>query len=221
MGVSDPVGETLGDALRRYDMNLPDAQVAQLDRYCLLVWDWNERLNLTRHTDFDKFVSRDLVDTLQLSRLLEPNEKVLDVGTGGGVPGVVLALIRPDLELSLCESVGKKARALQAIVRQLGLSTPVCHNRAECLLEDSRFDTLIARAVGPLWKMCKWFAPHWHSFGRLLAVKGPRWVEERKEARERGLLKNVELRKVAVYPMPGTESESVILKLQGKPPLAP
>jgi len=215
--VSDSINETLGDALRHYGMDLPDAQAAQLERYCRLVWDWNQRLNLTRHTDFDKFVSRDLLDTLQLSRLLEPDEKVLDVGTGGGVPGVVLAIIRPDLRLSLCESVGKKAQAVVSIVRELGLSTPVHQDRAEKLLGDVRFDTLIARAVGPLWKMCKWFGPHWHSFDRLLAVKGPRWVDERKEARERGLLKNVELRKVATYPMPGTDSESVILKLRAKP----
>ncbi len=214
--MSEPVSETLGDALRRFDIELPDDHVAQLDRYCCLVWDWNERLNLTRHTDFDKFVSRDLVDTVQLSCLLEPDEKVLDVGTGGGVPGVVLAITRPDLQVSLCESVRKKAQVVEAIVRELGLSTPVYCDRAEELLQEHRFDTLVARAVGPLWKMCKWFGPHWHSFGRLWAIKGPRWVEERKEARERGLLKNVELRKVVTYPMPGTESDSVILRLRGR-----
>jgi 16S rRNA (guanine527-N7)-methyltransferase len=215
--VANSADETLRDALRRYDMELPDEQVALLDRYCRLLWEWNEELNLTRHTDFDKFAGRDLLDSMQLGRLLAPGEEILDVGTGGGVPGAVLAIIRPDLQISLSESVGKKAQALKAIVRDLDLPTPVYHDRAEKVLEDFRYDALVARAVGPLWKMCKWFESHWHSFGRLLAIKGPKWLEERKAARERGLLKNVDLRKAAAYRMPGTQSDSVILRLSAKP----
>ena len=211
--MTDRDSPTLHEALRRYEIDLPDEVVARLERYCQLLWEWNSRLNLTRHTDFDKFASRDLVDSLQLSRLLAPGEEILDVGSGGGVPGVVLALLRPDLQISLSESVGKRAQALEAIVRALDLSAPVYRDRAESVVEDLRFDALVARAVGPLWKICKWFEPHWHAFGRLLAVKGPRWVEERKAARERGLLKRVELRRAATYRMPGTDSESVILKL--------
>jgi len=214
--LNDPTSDTLQAALARYGLELPEDQLAQLDRYCRLLWDWNEKLNLTRHTDYDKFAGRDVLDSVQLSRLLEPGEEVLDVGSGGGVPGISLAIIRPDLQVSLSESIGKKAQVLDAMARELDLPTPIYHSRAEDLLEDFRFDALIARAVGPLWKMCTWFAPHWHAFGRLLAIKGPRWVEERREARERGLLRHVELRKAAVYRMPGTEADSVILKLRAK-----
>lgn len=205
-------------ALERYGLALPEDQVAQLDRYCRLLWDWNTKLNLTRHTDYDKFAGRDLLDSLQLSRLLAPGEEVLDVGSGGGVPGLVLAIVRPDLQVALAESVAKKARVLDTLVGALDLAVTVYHSRAEDVLEDFRFDSLVARAVGPLWKMCQWFAPHWHDFGRLLAIKGPRWAEERHEARQRGLLQNVELRKAASYHMPGTDSESVILQLWAKRP---
>ena len=214
--MSDCDEETLVSALARYDVQLAEHQTAPLQRYCELLWDWNVKLNLTRHTDYDRFVSRDLVDSLQLSQLLQPGQTVLDVGTGGGVPGIVLAILRPDLRVSLCESVGKKARAVEEIVGALALSLPVHHDRAEKVLESHRFDVLVARAVGPLWKICKWFQPHWDKFDCLLAVKGPRWVEERGEARHRGLLRSVELRKAASYPMPGTDSESVILRLCAK-----
>ena len=205
--------KTLAEALDRYECRLPTEQIDQLDDYCRLLWLWNEKLNLTRHTDYDKFVSRDVMDTVQLSQLLVEGEEVMDVGTGGGVPGIILAIIRPDLQVSLCESVAKKARVVDEISRTLDLPTPFYQGRAEDVLEDFRFDALVARAVGPLWKMCKWFAPHWHSIGRLLAIKGPNWVNERGEARHRGLLHAVEMRCVAKYPMPDTESESVILQL--------
>jgi 16S rRNA (guanine527-N7)-methyltransferase len=214
--LSHPEDDTLQSALARYDLQLPRARVQRLERYGQLLWEWNDRLNLTRHTDWERFVTRDVIDSLQLSQLLEPGREVLDVGTGGGVPGVVLAILRDDLKISLCESVDKKARAVGTIVRELELPVPVYPDRAEQVLEDLRFDILIARAVGPLWKICKWLQPHWRDFDYLLAVKGPRWVEERAAARERGLLKSVDLRCAANYRMPGTESESVSLKLQAR-----
>ncbi len=205
--------DTLAAALARHAIDLPQGQVDLLDRYARLLWQWNEKLNLTRHTDYEKFVARDLVDSLTLARFLEQGERVLDVGTGGGVPGVVLAVVRDDLRVELCESVGKKARAVGDIVAALGLPVPVHHGRAEGLLGPRRYDTLVVRAVARLPKLLTWFAPHWDRFGRLLIVKGPGWVEERGEARHLGLMHGLALRKLASYPLPGTESESVLLQV--------
>jgi 16S rRNA (guanine527-N7)-methyltransferase len=192
-----------------------------LDQYCRLLWQWNRKLNLTRHTDLEKFVARDVVDSLQLAELLAADEEVLDVGTGGGVPGVVLAVVRPDVRISLCESVGKKAYAVDDIVRRLHLQVPVHRQRVEMVLEDFHYTTLVARAVGPMRKILQWLGPHWSSVGRLLLIKGPRWVEERREARQLGLLQDLELRCVVTYPMAGTFSESVVLKIWPKQPKGP
>lgn len=193
--------------------NLTAEQIEKLAEYCRLLWKWNESLNLTRHTDFDKFVSRDLVDTLELARLIEPGERVLDIGSGGGVPGIVLAIIRPDLIVTLSESVAKKTRALEDIVMQLGLPIGVAGARAEELLEVQPFDVVTARAVGPLVKLLTWLKPFWPKAGKLLAIKGPKWVEERKEARHRGLMRGLELRKAAEYKLAGADAPGVILKI--------
>jgi 16S rRNA (guanine527-N7)-methyltransferase len=209
-------GDTLLAALDRHGIALPEAQVALLDRYCRALWAWNEKINLTRHSDFEKFVSRDLVDTLQLAKHLQPGEEVLDVGTGGGVPGLVLAILRPDLKISLCDSVQKKARAVEDIAEQLGLPVSVYPVRVEGHLEDARYDALIIRAVGPLWQLLQWFSSHWNMVGRVLVIKGPKWLEEKHEASRRGQLRNLELRTVAEYPLAGTDSQSVILKLWPK-----
>ena len=145
----NPPDDNLAAALARHNIELPQPQIARLDQYCRLLWDWNSKINLTRHTDFEKFVSRDLVDSQAFARFLSPGETVLDVGTGGGVPGVVLAILRDDLQISLCESVGKKARTVADIVEKLGLSVPVHHARAEDLLVDRRFNTLGDPCRGP------------------------------------------------------------------------
>ncbi len=138
---------------------------------------------------------------------------MLDIGTGGGVPGLILAICRPDLRVKVCESTQKKARVVQAIVEELQLPVEVFACRAEEVLELRTFDTLMARAVASLWKILTWVDPHWAAFDRLLLIKGQRWVEERGEARHRGLLKNYDLRKAATYLTPGTDVESVILSI--------
>jgi 16S rRNA (guanine527-N7)-methyltransferase len=208
--------DTLAAALTRAGIELALDQVEQLDHYCRLLWDWNEKLNLTRHTTYEKFVTRDVVDSQALEQFLESGDRVLDVGTGGGVPGVVLAILRPDLSVELSESVGKKARVVEAIVKQLGLEIPVHHVAAQKVLESGSFDDLVARAVAPLANLLTWLSPHWDAFERLLIIKGPAWIDERHAARERGLLRRVDLRKIFSYPLPGTESESVILSITAK-----
>lgn len=205
------------EALDRYGIVLPKSKARKIHRYCLLLWEWNEKLNLTRHTDYDKFVTRDLVDSIQLAGLLYKGEHVLDVGTGGGVPGVPLAILRPDLRVELCDSTGKKAVAVGAILDQLKLKIPVWNAKAENLLHVHRFTTLLVRAVARMPKLLDWFAPHWHSFDRLLLIKGPSWVEERGESRHFHKLEKLALRKLVSYPIPGNEPDeahdSVILQI--------
>jgi 16S rRNA (guanine527-N7)-methyltransferase len=209
----NPPDQPLSAVLARHQIELPPAQIALLGRYCQLLWEWNDKINLTRHTDYEKFVARDLVDSLAFAQYLQPKENVLDVGTGGGVPGVVLAIVRDDLKISLAESVGKKAAAVTDIVQRLGLATPVFHARVEDILKKRRFNTLVIRAVARLKKLLEWFGPHWNSFDRLLLLKGPAWVDERGEARHYGLMHDLALRKLTSYPLPGTESESVLLQI--------
>ncbi len=207
------------EAIKEHQLDVPDEALDALGKYCRMVWSINRELNLTRHTDFNKFVGRDLIDSIELSKLIPAGVDVLDVGPGGGVPGIILAILRPDLNITLVESVGKKTLALNDIASGLELEIEIYHARAEVLLEDFRFDVTTARAVGPLVKMCTWFAELWPNVGRLLAVKGPKWPEEKQVAEEKKLLENVDLKVVAEYPTAGMEWKSYILELKAK--LAP
>jgi 16S rRNA (guanine527-N7)-methyltransferase len=211
------VSETLQEAVEREGLSLDTAKLQQLDTYCRALWEWNTKLNLTRHTNYDLFVRRDLLDSLRLADQLREGEEILDVGTGGGVPGLLLAILRPDLSVSLCDSVAKKAKATQDIVDQMQLPVAVYPERVQSVLQDLRFHSLVARAVGSISRILAWLADDWLSFDRLMLIKGPKWIAERGEARHRGLMANLELRKVDSYPMPGTESESVILQISPKP----
>ena len=205
--------DTLSDALRRHDISLSASKVRRLDDYCKLLWDWNVRLNLTRHTDYEKFVSRDLVDVLALAEFLRDGERILDVGTGGGVPGVPLAILRPDLRIELCDSTGKKTMAVSEILREMKLPLPVWHAKVETLLpkreKGERFTTLVVRAVSRLETLLRMVAPHWTLFDRLLLVKGPRWPEERGEARHHNLMNKLALRCLKTYPTKAADDEVI------------
>lgn len=201
-------------ALQAHSIELEDDVARRLEAYVRALWDWNERLNLTRHTTWDLFVSRDLRDCLHLAPLIQSGEEVLDLGSGNGIPGIPLSILRGDIEVALAESVAKRAKALGEIIGELGLPIPVYEARGEELLEDFRFTTVVARAVGSLAKFCRWIGPHWQNVDRLLLIKGPKWVEERGEARHLGLLKGLEIRRVAAYPLgDDSDAEGVILQI--------
>jgi 16S rRNA (guanine527-N7)-methyltransferase len=201
-----PMSNSLAESLKHFKIAIPKSKVALLDEYCHLLWDWNTRFNLTRHTDYDKFISRDLADSMALGYFLQQNERVLDVGSGGGVPGIVLAILRPDLRIELCDATGKKALALSEIVRELRLEIPVHHSKAETILETrgkrTRFTTLTIRAVSRLAALLRMVKPCWNVFDRLLLVKGPKWIEERGEARHYNLMNKLALRCLKTYPTP-------------------
>ena len=213
----------------RLGLTVSSDAVPRLAAYAASLWSWNERLNLTRHTDVEKFVSRDVADAVAIAPHLETGAHVLDVGTGGGVPGVLLAILRPDLRVELCDSVGKRARAVREIVGEIGLTIPVHEGAAQRLVaaaaeageqggRPGRFDVLVVRAVAPLLKLLGWFEPLCDAYGRMLVVKGPRWEEEKGEARHHGFVKKVGVRRIAAWPIRGSDNESVLLEVKRREP---
>jgi 16S rRNA (guanine527-N7)-methyltransferase len=205
--------DDLSAAITRHDLSVGAAERERLCRYTELLWDWNTKINLTRHTDFESFVLRDLIDTLQLSAQIESGQSVLDVGSGGGVPGIPLAILRPDLTVALAESTSKKANVLTTIVQKTDLAVNVHAARAEDVLKKHQFDVLTARAVAPIRKLLFWLQRRSGAFGQLLMIKGPRWTAERAEAEAEGLLNNVSLDVIKEYRTPGHDSNSVILSV--------
>jgi len=194
-------------------LTVSDESAQQLVRYARLLWDWNIRLNLTRHTDWDLFVTRDLLDTVELSRHLPENSRIMDIGSGGGVPGIPLAIIRPDLTVSLCDSVGKKAMALKDMVSALKLPIEVHSDRAENVLRSKKVNFVTARAVASISRLMSWLKPVWNSVGQLYLIKGPRWVEEHAEAEADGHFRSFRLEQISSWSTPGRDGQSVLLRV--------
>lgn len=189
-------------------------QAAKMAQYLLRVRDWNQKLNLTRHTAWDVFVHRDLLDSIRLAEHIPQGARVLDVGSGGGVPGVLLAILRPDLSITVCDSVAKKAAALQDIVLGLGLPVSVQGKRVQDLLEVREFDCLTVRAVAALDKLLPWFDRVWDSGGEVLLIKGPSWKTELEKARKQGRTRGRRIDRIAAWRCPDRDGDSVLLRVR-------
>jgi 16S rRNA (guanine527-N7)-methyltransferase len=205
---------TLQETLTTHGFTTDAETTTRLNAYCQMLWEWNSRINLTRHTDYESFVTRDLHDSRQLLKHLQSTKSVLDIGSGGGVPGIVMAILQPGLAISLCESTQKKAAALESMVSHLGLQIPVLAQRAEDIIRAQKFETITARAVAPLPKILAWFRPHRKQFRRLVLIKGPNWTTERDTAEDEGLLRRVQIDIVDSYETIGRDGESVILEVR-------
>lgn len=137
--------------------------------------------NLVSARAKEELESRHLPECESFARLLAEPGPVLDLGAGGGLPGLVVAIVRPELEVHLLEATAKKAHFLQETAAALGLAVRVHHGRAEQMARGpllGAFGMVTARAVAPLERLVGYAAPYLAPGGRLYAIKGERWAEE-------------------------------------------
>jgi 16S rRNA (guanine527-N7)-methyltransferase len=153
-------------------MGLDAALAPPLLTYLTLLDRWNRTYNLTAIRDPLEMVTRHLLDSLAMQPFLERGT-LADLGTGPGLPGIPLAIARPQLQVTLVESNGKKARFMREAVRQLGLGNArVAESRAEALDEPGAYDHLTARAMDTLAGIIEVGGHLLRPGGRLLAMKG-------------------------------------------------
>lgn len=150
-----------------------------LRRYAVMLRDSPH--NLLSPRGLDELEDRHFPESLAFSAGLPSGPRLLDVGSGGGLPGIVIAAARTDLEVHLLDATRKKVEFLTEASAALGLSVEVHHGRAEELASGplaGAFDLVTARAVAPLERLAPWAAPFLKVGGQLHAIKGERWPEE-------------------------------------------
>jgi 16S rRNA (guanine527-N7)-methyltransferase len=184
----------------------PD-HLARFAHYFTLLMDHNSRINLTRIPDEATFITRHLLDSLTLWPLLQelpPGSRVVDVGSGGGLPLIPLALVRPDLQWHSMEATGKKVACLQAMAEALELTLTFHQDRLENLNKQpehrQQYHAVTARAVAPLEVLLPWAIPLLASTGKLYAMKGQKAMEELANSTQ--TLQRLKRRCVAQYQWP-------------------
>jgi 16S rRNA (guanine527-N7)-methyltransferase len=147
----------ISDYLLKYFPDLTAVQIAQFDRLTELYTFWNSQINVISRKDIDLLAERHVLHSLGIAKVLSfmPGETVLDVGTGGGFPGIPLAILFPETQFYLVDSIGKKIKVVQEIAQALDLkNVKATHQRAEQI--DGKFDFVVSRAVTQLGDFYPW-----------------------------------------------------------------
>ncbi len=175
------------ELVKSYLPDISDEQAAQLARYYALLIEWNARMNLTAITDKEDVAKKHFADSALGKEKIKQGASLIDVGTGAGFPGLVLRILRPDIRLTLLDSLNKRIGFLQAVCDELGFSDVSCiHARAEDgarqkALRES-FDYATARAVASTSFLAEWLVPYLKVGGQALLYKGPQAQDELGEA---------------------------------------
>lgn len=163
----------LGAGVAVLGLALPTGAEAQMIAYLHLLKKWNNVYNLTAIRDAASMVRLHLLDSLSVLPHLPPVRSMADIGSGAGLPGIPLAIARPDTPVVLVEAVGKKASFLQQVKIELGLSNVSIHSgRVEQWLDEADFDAVISRACSDLAEFIRLAGRLVGAGGRLYAMKG-------------------------------------------------
>ena len=178
----------LQNYIKDYKITLTENQYEQFQKYFELLAEWNEKMNLTAITDESGVALKHFADSLSLLNFVDipQNSSLADVGTGAGFPGVVLKIPRPDIKLTLIDSLNKRLVFLNEVCSQLGIEAELIHSRAEDGARDEKlresFDFAVSRAVARMNVLSEYCLPYVKVGGAFCAMKGAQANEEFKES---------------------------------------
>ncbi|MGK0436077.1 MAG: 16S rRNA (guanine527-N7)-methyltransferase [Flavobacteriales bacterium] len=180
------------EQILHYFPNLNPIQVKQLQELKSLYEEWNAQINVISRKDMDNFYERHVLHSLAIAKVLnfKPNTRILDVGTGGGFPGIPLAIIFPKCHFHLVDSIGKKIKVVNGVAKSLGLkNVKGSHINAKQI--NDKYDFVVSRAVTRLDPFIDWIKANFNKKGfnelpnGILYLKGGDLTEELNEIRKK------------------------------------
>jgi 16S rRNA (guanine527-N7)-methyltransferase len=197
------LSKVLADGIKELSLDLDEKQHEQLLDYLALLFKWNSVYNLTSVRDPMQMVTHHLLDSLAAVPAFDGAQNVLDVGAGGGLPGIVLAIARPDMKVSLIDTVHKKTAFLKQVKAELALANVTVYTaKVQDVQVPKQFDVITSRAFADLSDFVNWSGQLLAEGGKFIALKGVAPPDE--QERLPGEWKVSELRPLQV---PGLDAE--------------
>lgn len=221
--------QLLLEGCQDFEIELPENAAEKLDQYAQLLVEWNEKMNLTAITEPREIVFKHFVDSLLLLKAVEmpKGASLIDVGTGAGFPSMPVKIARPDVKVTMLDSLQKRLTFLQEVNDQLGLDCTFIHSRAEDggkkkeLRE--KYDFATARAVANLRDLAEYCLPYVKVGGYFVSLKGPDIEEEIRESKNAIATMGGKVEKVLQFTLPEDSGRSIVVikKISQTPPQFP
>lgn len=213
--------EALKQAAQDFGITMTEDQLSAFTTYYELLVEWNEKINLTAITEPQEVAVKHIIDSLSCldADVLPPNSNLIDVGTGAGFPGLPLKIMRPDIRLTLLDSLNKRINFLKEVTQCLALTNvEFLHGRAEELGQSKehrgRYQASSARAVARLNVLCELCLPFVKANGYFIALKGAQYQEELLEAQNAIHVLGAKQAKVTPVKLPGLDDIRAVIYIQ-------
>ena len=206
--------------LEELNISLNDNQIEQFMKYYELLIEKNKVMNLTTITELSEVIHKHFLDSLSLIKIYRPNnEKILDLGTGAGLPGIPLKIAFPNTQVVLMDSLNKRVRFLEEVIDKLNLhSISAIHGRAEDYGRDKHyresFDICTSRAVARLSTLSEYCIPFVRAGGRFISYKSGNVLEELKEADRAISLLGGKMIKTEEFNLPHTDIKRALILIE-------
>ena len=169
------------------DIELDDIQINKFYEYMNLLLEWNEKINLTAIAEKEDIILKHFIDSITIFKYLKDNDKIIDVGTGAGFPGIPISILNDNIKITLLDSLNKRVMFLNEVIEKLKLKNiEAIHSRAEELghnrIHREQYDVVVSRAVANMTTLTEYLLPFVKINGRCICMKGPDYEEELKDA---------------------------------------
>ena len=200
-------------------IEITENQAEKFYTYMCLLLEWNEKINLTAITDPIEVIIKHFIDSITISKEIEKCKKVLDIGTGAGFPGIPLKIIRPDISVTLLDSLNKRVTFLNVVIEALELGNiEAVHGRTEELGKNKKYreqyDYATSRAVANLAVLSEYMLPMVKIGGKCICMKGANVEEEILEAKKAIQILGGKIEKVDEFLLADTDMKRNIIVIK-------